>query len=186
MTHGKKKILKAAFYMVFCFYFITCASAIGVGVSPANLSFDAHVGIMDSRSLFVINDGDGISDYNLYVDDEYTGWFTVTPHNFTLQPGEYKEVTVELRPPITARGNYDLKAYVIATAPSSGFEIGSGIKIPVRLSVSNAGLYYAGVFLAVLLIGAVAADRARRTRQQKLLPESFVSQPDTEKPDSEK
>jgi hypothetical protein len=146
---------------------MTNTSAVGVGVSPANMTFDAHVRITDSQSLFVINDGQSVSDYRVYVDDQYIDWFTMSPNNFTLQPGEHKEVIIRLKAPISANGNYDMKAYVIASAPSSNFEVGSGIKIPVRMNVSNKGLFYASGAILILAIGMMATgSRWRKKRRQ--------------------
>ncbi|WP_094229086.1 hypothetical protein [Methanolobus psychrotolerans] len=146
---------------------MTNTSAVGVGVSPANMTFDAHVGITDSQSLFVINDGQSVSDYRVYVDDQYVDWFTISPNNFTLHPEEHKEVIISLKAPISANGNYDMKAYVIASAPSSNFEVGSGIKIPIKMNVSNKGLFFASGAIVILVIGMIATGTTwKKNRRQ--------------------
>ncbi|SFM26892.1 hypothetical protein SAMN04488696_0642 [Methanolobus profundi] len=172
-------------YVILCFYSIAYASAVGVGVSPANMTFDAHVGITNEQSLFVINDGSGISDYRVYVDDQFVEWFTISPNNFTLDPGEHKEVIIGLKAPISANGNYDLKAYVIASAPSSDFEVGSGIKIPVDIKLSNDGLFFASGALAIILIGTIVTgsrwnknriqNRKNVTTDEKIIADELVT-----------
>lgn len=162
-----KKLLICIIFTIFCIYSVANVSAVGVGVSPANMSFDAHVGITEYQSLFVINDGQSISDYRVYVDDQYVDWFSISPNNFTLQPGEHKEVIIGLKPPVSANGNYYMKAYVIASAPSSDFEVGSGIKIPVKINVSNKGLFYASGAILVLAVGMIlTGTRWNRKRKQ--------------------
>lgn len=162
-----KRLLICTIFTIFCIYSLANASAVGVGVSPANMSFDAHIGITEYQSLFVINDGQSISDYRVYVDDQYVDWFSISPNNFTLQPGEHKEVIIGLKPPVSANGNYDMKAYVIASAPSSDFEVGSGIKIPVKINVSNKGLFYASGAILVLAVGMIlTGTRWNRKRKQ--------------------
>ena len=162
----KKPLLYAVFIILFSCS-VANVSAVGVGVSPANMTFDSHVGITGFQSLFVINDGQSISDYRVYVDDKYVDWFTISPNNFTLQPGEHKEVIIGLKPPISANGDYEMKAYVIASAPSSDFEVGSGIKIPVKINVSNKGLFYASGAILVLAVGMIlTGTRWRKKRRQ--------------------
>ena len=157
---------KILVYVILCLYSITTVTAIGVGVSPANMTFDAHVGITESQPLFVINDGSGVSNYRIYVDDKYVDWFTISPNNFSLEPGQHKEVTMEVKTPVTASGDFDLKAYVIASTPSSNFEVGSGIKIPVRINVSNTGLFLAAGAIIALLIGILVGKTTRKKREQ--------------------
>ncbi|WP_143072257.1 hypothetical protein [Methanolobus profundi] len=149
------------------------------------MTFDAHVGITNEQSLFVINDGSGISDYRVYVDDQFVEWFTISPNNFTLDPGEHKEVIIGLKAPISANGNYDLKAYVIASAPSSDFEVGSGIKIPVDIKLSNDGLFFASGALAIILIGTIVTgsrwnknriqNRKNVTTDEKIIADELVT-----------
>jgi hypothetical protein len=76
-------------------------------------------------------------------------------------------VIIGLKPPVSANGNYDMKAYVIASAPSSDFEVGSGIKIPVKINVSNKGLFYASGAILVLAVGMIlTGTRWNRKRKQ--------------------
>nr|WP_321498698.1 hypothetical protein [uncultured Methanolobus sp.] len=162
----KKPLLSTVFIIIFICS-VANVSAVGVGVSPANMTFDSHVGITGFQSLFVINDGESVSDYRVYVDDKYVDWFSISPNNFTLQPGEHKEVIIGLKPPISASGNYEMKAYVIASAPSSNFEVGSGIKIPVKMKVSNKGLFYVSGAILVLAVGIMlTGTRWNRKRRQ--------------------
>ena len=125
-------------------------SAIGIGVSPGNLNYSVQAGGSDVRSLFVINTGTEVSNYEVYVDEEYADWFYISPDNFNLNAGEHEEVELKLKPPISAKGEFDFRAYAVSSSPSSDFSVGSGIKVPVHATVSNSGIML--VILTVFII----------------------------------
>ena len=128
-------------------------SAIGIGVTPGNLTFSVQAGVPDTKSLFVINTGTEVSNYRVYVDENYADWFDISPDNFSLGASENKEVTLKLKPPISTKGEFDLKVYAVSSSPFSDFSVGSGIKIPVHVIVSNTGLKM-GLLLLLVVIGA--------------------------------
>lgn len=156
----KKILLCIIFYLIL----LQTVSAIGVGVSPGNLNFSAQVGSSDSKSLFVINTGTEDSAYKVYVDKEYADWFDIAPDNFTLSANEHKEVILKLKPPLSAKGEFDFKAYAVSSSSSSDFSVGSGIKVPVHASVSNSGIM-AGTVL-VLIIGAGGVYYIRKNKKR--------------------
>jgi hypothetical protein len=122
-------------------------------VTPGNLNFSAQVGGSDTESLFVANTGTEVLNYKVYVDEDYIDWFDILPDNFNLSSSEIKEVKLKLKPPLSAKEEYDFKAYVFASSPSSDFCVGSDIKVPVQATVSNSGIKL-GILLALLVIGA--------------------------------
>lgn len=156
-----KKILSC---IIFCLILLQTVSAIGVGISPGNLNFSTQVGSSDSKSLFVINTGTEDSSYKVYVDKEYANWFDITPDNFTLSANKHKEVILKLKPPISAKGEFDFKAYAVSSSSSSDFGVGSGIKIPVHASISNSGLM-AGILL-ILIVGAGGVYHIRKNKKR--------------------
>jgi len=137
-------------FILICFILFQTTSAIGVGVTPGNLNFSTHAGLQDTRSLFVINTGSELTDYRVYVDEDYTQWFDISPDNFSLNAGENKEVIITLTPPLFANGEFDLIISTVSLHPSSDFSVGGGIKVPVHTSVSNSGIIAAGIILALI------------------------------------
>ena len=125
-------------------------SAIGVGVTPGSLNYSVQAGGSDVRSLFVINTGTEVSNYEVYVDEDYADWFDISPDNFNLNAGEHEEVELKLKPPISAKGEFDFKAYAVSSSPSSDFSVGSGIKVPVHATVSNSGLMVCILFILMI------------------------------------
>ena len=145
----KKMIIGSIFYLMF----LQTVSAIGVGVTPGDLNFSAQVGMSDTKLLYVINTGTDVSHYSVYVDEDYAHWFDISPDTFNLSANEHKEVKVQLKPPLSAQGEFDCMAYVVSSSPSSDFSVGSGIKIPVHVKVSNSGITVVSV-LVLMFIGA--------------------------------
>jgi len=122
-------------------------------ITPSNLIFSTQVGSSDAESLFVVNTGTEVSNYKVYVDEDYVDWFDIVPDNFNLSGGENKEVIFRLKPPLSANGEYDFKAYVVTSSPSSDFCEGIDIKVPVQATVSNSGIKL-GILLVLSVIGA--------------------------------
>jgi len=125
-------------------------SAIGVGVTPGSLNYSVQAGGSDTKLLFVINTGTEVSNYKVYVDEDYADWFDISPDNFNLNAGEHEEVELKLKPPISAKGEFDFKAYAVSSSPSSDFSVGSGIKVPVHATVSNSGLMVCILFILMI------------------------------------
>ena len=145
----KKLIICILFYLIL----LQIVSAIGVGVTPGSLNFSVQAGGSDTKSLFVINTGTEVSNYKVYVDDDYADWFDISPDNFNLSANENKEVILKIKPPMSAKGEFDFKVYAVSSSPSSDFSVGSGIKVPVHTHVSNTGIIV-GVLLILSVIGA--------------------------------
>ena len=145
----KKLIICILFYLIL----LQTVSAIGVGVTPGSLNFSVQAGGSDTKSLFVINTGTEVSNYKVYVDDDYADWFDITPDNFNLSANENKEVILKIKPPLSVKGKFDFKVYAVSSSPSSDFSVGSGIKVPVHTHVSNTGIMV-GILLLLLVIGA--------------------------------
>ena len=122
-------------------------------VTPGNLNFSAQVGGSDTESLFVVNTGTEVSSYKVYVDEDYVDWFDILPDNFNLSGNEIKEVKLKLKPPLSSKGEYDFKVYIVASQPSSDFCVGSDIKMPVHATVSNSGIKLC-ILLVLSVIGA--------------------------------
>ncbi|MDY6893179.1 MAG: hypothetical protein SVO26_05630, partial [Chloroflexota bacterium] len=140
----------------------------GVGASPKELHFETH-STDSTRLLTVVNTGSNVSDYSVFVEGEYEEWFEITPSTFTLKPGENKEVAITLSPPLLASGDHDATICVVSFEPSSGLNIGTGIKVPARMTltlVSHIFYTFIAITLALLVLmivlGAVFIPRRRR------------------------
>ena len=147
--------MKKVFLIFIILYLVSLqsVSAIGIGVTPGTLNFSVQVGISDTQSLHVINTGTEVSNYRVYVDENYADWFDISPDNFTLGANENKEVILTLTPSLSSKGEFDFKIYAVSSSPSSDFSVGSGIKVPVHANVSNSGITVASILLVLSVIG---------------------------------
>ena len=160
-----KKIL---IFIILCFIFTQTASAIGVGVTPGSLNFSVQAGGSDTKSLFVINTGTEVSNYKVYVDEEYADWFDISPDNFNLSASENKEVILKIKPPLSVKGEFDFKVYAVSSSPESDFSVGSGIKVPVHAAVSNSNMMIA-ILLTLVIAGVGTLLYIRKKKRESIL-----------------
>lgn len=153
--------------------------AVGLGITPARLDFEAAAGSPEVRSLHVINNCAEKSSFRIYADETYADWLQIAPDEFTLEPELNREVQITATPPRNSEGEHRFLVYVVSVPESSSFDIGAGIKVPVQLHVGDnvagrvAGrrdadrapylipLLIAEIVLAALCVGLII--RRRRT-----------------------
>jgi hypothetical protein len=130
---------KVLICIIFYLILLQTASAIGVGVTPGSLNFS---------------------------DEDYADWFYISPADFNLSANENKEVMLELKPPLSAKGEFDFRAYAVSSSPSSDFSVGSGIKVPVHATVSNSGIKMSMVLVLVVIgAGGFYYRKSRKNRE---------------------
>ena len=112
------------------------ALAAGVGAAPGELRFDR--GTRSSQVLHVINTGDDETRYRVYADDGYDTWFTVSPAELSLKPGDSEEVLITISPPPEVVGEFTTNICIVSLEPSSGFKVGLGVKVPAYISLTIA------------------------------------------------
>jgi len=116
---------------------VSIASAAGVGISPGRLEFhDSSKGL--KATLHVINTGETKSDYEVYAEGEYKDWFNILPNQFSLFPNEELAVEISLSKSAATLGEHHTTISVVAFADSEDATIGSGLKVPVDISLTSA------------------------------------------------
>jgi hypothetical protein len=143
------------------------AWAAGVGVSPHELDFEAR-SPGSTRTLHVINSGNEESHYKVYAEGEYEGWFEIAPDEFSLAPSESIEVKLTLAPPSKASGEHRANICVVSFEPSSGLQVGVGVKVPAHISLSSSSsllpmVISIGVVSLAVLVAGCFVWRNRRT-----------------------
>lgn len=131
------------------------AQATGVGVSPSSLGFEAH-SPGSTSTLYVMNTGDEVSHYRVYAEGEYQGWFDISPGEFSLAPGQGRQVEITLCPPRAASGEHSASICVVSYEPSLGLQVGVGVKVPAHIAITGPPLPMIGIAAAVLAVLAVA------------------------------
>ena len=106
------------------------AAQSGVGVNVGNIQIDQILstgGSYNLPSIGVSNTGHDASDYSIRIgfrkDQEELrpseDWFSFSPHEFRLEPGETHTVSIRVRIPITARSGRTIDSASVPKALSS-------------------------------------------------------------------
>lgn len=131
-------------------------AGVGVGVNLGKIKIDNALipgGVYNLPSIGVINTGDEASDYELavtFLQDQpelkpVPEWFSFTPSQFRLEPGESQPVAVQLTLPVkTSPGDYFafLEAHPVVIA-GPGTTIGVAAATKVNFTVAPANLWQA-------------------------------------------
>lgn len=139
------------------------ASAVGVGATPSELDFSIRPGGSATEMLYVINTGSSEAHYKVYVDEEYEGWFDITPDEFSLAPQANKKTQIIVSPPLFAFGAHTAYVYVVVANSPAQLGVSAGIKIPVHLHIANL-LLWVGIGIATALLVALLLFLIRHRR----------------------
>lgn len=107
--------------------------AVGISVKPSRLKTQAPINQLTSLSLQVKNPSDSVCLYDVYL-DEFSDWIKPNPSSFTLEAGETKKVTLQIKPQTPQTAGTIIS---VVTRPLSNrkFAANSGIKIPLEINV---------------------------------------------------
>jgi len=161
--------------LLFFLLSIGIVHAVDVSVTPSRISITAKPGQLTKESLEIKNPSGLVSIYDIYVDD-YSDWLKITPKSFTLEAGETKKISLEIRPVQT--GVFATQISVVAKPLSSReFQANSGIKIPLEIKVIPAInakknlltptnlLYFANLLLIIIL--AISLIKKMKIKNKK-------------------
>jgi len=109
--------------------------AIGLGVSPAFLEYDAFSESDLEKELFVNNTESIPLDFLLYSDSDAVLPF---PSTFSLRSGETKKVIIKLDAKKSSE-NFTTTLYVVSNTPTNT-QVKTGIKLPVTVTIQNKSL----------------------------------------------
>jgi hypothetical protein len=109
--------------------------ALGVGVSPHKLELEAYPLGSVTSLINVINTSNERSLYQVYVEGDCEGWFSITPAEFVLDSQRSQEVKIAISPSLTASGEYSADICIVSLVSASELKVGCGVKIPVHIRV---------------------------------------------------
>jgi len=111
------------------------ALAAGIGVAPGKMEFSIRPGSMATQTLYVINQSDQESLFQVYVEGEKEEWFKITPSEFILGPQATKSVEIGVAPPLTATESHDFSILVVSLPPDNDLRLGVGVKVAARVQL---------------------------------------------------
>ena len=146
------------------------ALAMGLGVTPGKMNFNVRPGGNEFQILYIINQSDRPSDFEVYIEGKNVKWFKVTPDEFSLGAHEVNGVEIVLSPPLTAKPQqYEFSVCVVSLPPGSDLRLGAGIKVPAQVQITELPVMPIQWWIVfAVIISAVSAGitvwRKRKTR----------------------
>ena len=143
------------------------ALALGVGVAPGKMEFKVRPGGSEVQTLYVINQSDQETEFQVYVEGKNKNWFEITPSQFTLKAKETRGVEIAVAPPlITIPGDHDFSMCVLCLASEPDLRMGAGVKVPAHVQITGPimamELWIAtAVSISALVLGIVVGRRRR-------------------------
>ena len=130
-----KKLLFPIFSLIFATYPIFSAQAVGLSVFPKELKVSVEAGETAVQKLNVKNPSGEVAIFEVYPDD-LEKFIKLSPTSFILEFGENREVAVKITP--KEEGLFKTNISVVASPMAkSSFNTGSGVKIPLEITVAK-------------------------------------------------
>lgn len=139
-----------------------CATATGVGATPAKFELTINEGNSEEKILYIINTGDTVSEYKIYSDVNYSTWVVISYTQFTLAPNAHKEVHIVFTVPSETNDVHRFYLYIEGYSHDMGNNLSAGLRIPVTIDVEdNNKIDYTGpfhfkdVFVWLFILGVI-------------------------------
>jgi hypothetical protein len=165
------RLLKALVVMLSIIGLLLCTSsalALGVGVAPGKMEFKVRPGGSEVQTLYVINQSDQESEFQVYVEGKNKNWFDITPSRFTLKANETRGVEITVAPPLlTIPGDRDFSTCILCLAPETDLRIGAGVKVPTHVQITAFPIMAiewwiaTAIFILALVLGIIVGRRRR-------------------------
>jgi len=139
------------FYFLLALVSFSCIAApvfaLGVGVKPKEINLDVAPGKKIETEILVMNVATEPAIYQVYpdaLDDE----IKISPNDFRLNPNESQIVKVKVEMKNTGKFATDI-SIVAHPVAAGGLSTGTGVKVPIMISVSGLAVWQ-------LILGLVA------------------------------
>ncbi|MEA3323778.1 MAG: hypothetical protein U9Q37_01380 [Euryarchaeota archaeon] len=135
---------------------VSCVHGIGIGVNPAKMEFEMGAGENVWKNITVSNPESAELGYQVYLENRSIDWIKISDPEFSLEPDQKKQITVQFTPTVGEVGEFDAKVCVVTLQPSGGFNIGSGVKIPVHITIGKSATpFYTNPIIIVLILSGL-------------------------------
>jgi hypothetical protein len=156
-------------------WLFTPLRALALEVTPAELDFSVATGERSTDNLELVNNEGQAQDYRIYPDDAYQDWFTISPDEVLLAPGQRAEIEITVAPPADSHGEYTAFIYITSAEPADGLQVNLGVKIQAEITVRSRESGWWKIFqdnplllaaviggLTAIIVGVVVWRRRRR------------------------
>ena len=143
--------------LFFCLFIsASCVHGIGIGVNPAKMEVEMGTGENVWKNITVSNPESAELGFQVYIENQSIDWIKISDQEFSLEPDQKKQITVQFAPTAGEVGGFDAKICVVTLKPSGGFNIGSGVKIPVHITIEKSETtFYTNPIIIVLIISGL-------------------------------
>ncbi len=134
----------------------SCVHGIGIGVNPAKMEVEMETGENVWKNITVSNPESAELGFQVYIENQSIDWIKISDLEFSLEPHQKKQISVQFTPTADEVGEFDAKICVVTLKPSGGFNIGSGVKIPVHITIEKSETtFYTNPIIIVLIISGL-------------------------------
>ena len=167
----KLKTIGIVMVSLFCCLLISvsCVHGIGIGVNPAKMEIEMGSGENIWKNITVSNPESAELGFQVYLENQSIDWIKISDQEFSLEPHQKKQITIQFTPTADEVGKFYAKICVVTLKPSGGFNIGSGVKIPVHITIEKSAIpFYTNPIIIILIISGLlililCARRLRRS-----------------------
>jgi len=129
---------------------------IGIGVNPAKMEFEMGTGENVWKNITVSNPESAELRYQVYIENKSIDWIKISDPEFSLESDQKKQITVQFTPTAGEVGEFDAKICVVTLKPGGSFNIGSGVKIPVHITIEKSATpFYTNPIIIVLMLSGL-------------------------------
>ncbi len=111
----------------------------GIQVSPSRLEILIRSKEIVTQTITVVNPTADVQIFEVYADD-YENFIESNPKSFTLESGTKKNIIISFNPDISKQSSEQITTTLSVTGKplsESKFSVGTGVKIPINITVDN-------------------------------------------------
>jgi len=143
--------------LLFCLLIsVSCVHGIGIGVNPAKMEVEMGTGENVWKNITVSNPESAELGYQVYIENKSIDWIKISDPEFSLESDQKKQITVRFIPTAGEVGEFDAKICVVTLKPGGSFNIGSGVKIPVHITIEKSATpFYTNHIIIMLMLSGL-------------------------------
>jgi len=154
LNHKKQTI---AILTLLGLFFGSTVLAVGIGAKPKKLDLEIKTGALSNAEILITNVSDQPGVYQVKPDSLEKN-IKLTPADFQLNPGQSQLVNLEIN--FNRPGKFATNLSIVATPlQAGGLVAGTGVKIPVDISVSGVPIWWVIIGIAILILLFILARK---------------------------
>ncbi|MBS3133064.1 hypothetical protein J4470_02960 [Candidatus Woesearchaeota archaeon] len=145
--------MKTIFLLPFLFLsLVISVEAAGIGVAPAELSFNIEKGKSQQKELTLYNLEDRETEFEVRGNADFLEFY----HNGIIEPFGNEKITVKANAANLKEGNYGKNIYIIASSSDSGvsLKLGAAVKANVNVFTNSATNFLTGIITSASIVAA--------------------------------